>query len=52
MQLRAKLSYNTDIFDKTTMARMGEHFCTLVAGLASIQTGEFSIFAIGRSGTK
>lgn len=28
------LSYNRDLFDATTMGRMGEQFCTLVAGFA------------------
>ena len=36
--IEAKLSYNTDIFEKTTIARMAEHFCTLVAGVASEPT--------------
>ena len=34
----AKLSYNTDIFEKTTIVRMAEHFCTLVAGVAADPT--------------
>jgi amino acid adenylation domain-containing protein len=30
-----RLSYNTDLFEATTMARMADHFCTLLAGLAT-----------------
>lgn len=33
--IQGKLSYNTDLFEATTIARMVEHFCRLAAGLAA-----------------
>ncbi|HWY20198.1 MAG TPA: amino acid adenylation domain-containing protein [Candidatus Acidoferrum sp.] len=32
--IEGKLSYNTDLFETTTIVRMTEHFCALVAGVA------------------
>ena len=34
-QLRGHLSYNTDLFDEATIARMAEHFCNLVASIVA-----------------
>ena len=48
--IEAKLSYNTDIFEKTTIARMAEHFCTLVAGVAADPTRRiFDLQLLGES---
>jgi hypothetical protein len=33
--IEAKLSYNTDVFENSTITRMAEHFSTLVAGAAA-----------------
>lgn len=33
--IEAKLSYNTDIFENSTITRMAEHFSTLVAGVVA-----------------
>ena len=34
-QLRGHFSYNTDLFDEATIARMAEHFCNLVASIVA-----------------
>ncbi|MGB7599844.1 MAG: amino acid adenylation domain-containing protein, partial [Candidatus Sulfotelmatobacter sp.] len=33
--IEAKLSYNTDVFENSTITRMAEHFSTLVAGVVA-----------------
>jgi amino acid adenylation domain-containing protein len=46
----AKLSYNTDIFEKATIVRMAEHFSTLVAGVAADPTGRiFDLQLLGEA---
>jgi amino acid adenylation domain-containing protein len=37
--VEGRLSYNRDLFDASTMARMAEQFCTLVAGFATNPAG-------------
>ncbi len=48
--IEARLSYNADIFEKTTIARMGEHFRTLLVGVAADPTRRiFDLPLLGES---
>ncbi len=48
--IEAKLSYNTDLFEKTTVVRMAGHFCTLVAGTAADPTNRiFDLQLLGEA---